>query len=150
VQVVGSIALHAGVDLKDWERDHMADAVNVLQSRHMDAISAAASAATECVCTACVLLRTFVAVHCTRSHMITDSVASGGLVASFLVCYRALLPVLMQSGGPANGGGASRAGSKSAHPKATAPKAPKASSATGSGGSSAGAAPPKRRKKRSG
>ena len=37
------------MDTKEWEKDHMADAVTILQSHYMDAISAAANAATECV-----------------------------------------------------------------------------------------------------
>ena len=49
VQVVGQIAAQAGMDTKEWEKDHMADAVTILQSHYMDAISAAANAATECV-----------------------------------------------------------------------------------------------------
>jgi hypothetical protein len=49
LQVVGSIAAYAGVDVKDWEKAHMPDAVTVLQANHMDAISAAANAATEYV-----------------------------------------------------------------------------------------------------
>lgn len=47
MQVIGSIAVYAGVDAKDWEKAHMADAVSVLQTHHMDAVSAAAGAATE-------------------------------------------------------------------------------------------------------
>ena len=45
--MVGSIAAYAGVDAKVWEKTHMADAVTVLQAHHMDAVSAAADAATE-------------------------------------------------------------------------------------------------------
>ena len=47
--MVGQIAAQAGMDTKEWEKDHMADAVTILQSHYMDAISAAANAATECV-----------------------------------------------------------------------------------------------------
>lgn len=45
--MVGSIAKYAGVEVKEWEKAHMADAVTVMQAMHMDAVSAAADAATE-------------------------------------------------------------------------------------------------------
>ena len=46
-QVTGSIAAMRGDDIKDWERTHMTDAVEVLQAHHMDAVAAAADAAME-------------------------------------------------------------------------------------------------------
>ena len=54
--MIGSIAAYTGMDAKDWEKAHMADAVSVLQAHHMDAIAAAADAATEYVRLHCSLL----------------------------------------------------------------------------------------------
>ena len=71
--------MQAGVDVKDWERDHMTDAVTVLQSHHMDAISAAASAATECVPGHWSLLHRTSCALCT-SRPTADRIASSCVV----------------------------------------------------------------------